>query len=136
MAKRLFRENPAPFNVYLLQTLMEDSAEDEGEELLVRYNLNGIELNDEGFQKLSAEISLAPMAGNFPLPWGKERVQLFFGEVPLGESLEPIVIRKGYVRQLLPGAKIGAQGVRPYYEVCTDPKLLDLARRKVGTPKS
>jgi hypothetical protein len=134
MAKRLFRENPAPFNVYLLQTLMEDSAEDEGEELLVRYNLNGIELNDEGFQKLSAEISLAPMAGNFPLPWGKERVQLFFGEVPLGESLEPIVIRKGYVRQLLPGAKIGAQGTRPYYEVCTDPKLLDLARRKVGTP--
>ena len=123
MAKRLFRENPAPFNVYLLQTLMEDSAEDEGEELLVRYNLNGIELNDEGFQKLSAEISLAPMAGNFPLPWGKERVQLFFGEVPLGESLEPIVIRKGYVRQLLPGARIGAQGVRPYYEVCTDPKF-------------
>jgi hypothetical protein len=134
MAKRLFQSNPAPFNVYLLQTLMEDSVEDEGEELLVRYNLNGIELNDEGFQKLSAEISLAPMGGNFPLPWGKERVQLFFGEVPLGESLEPIVIRKGYVRQLLSGAKIGAQGNRPYYEVCTDPKLLDLARRKVVSP--
>jgi hypothetical protein len=133
MAKRLFQANPAPFNVYLLQTLMEDSVEDEGEELLVRYNLNGIELNDEGFQKLSEEISLAPMAGNFPLPWGKERVQLYFGEVPLGESLEPIVVRKGFVRQLLPGAKIGAQGTRAYYEVCTDPKLLDLARRKVGS---
>ncbi|MGC2418115.1 MAG: hypothetical protein WA434_10245, partial [Candidatus Acidiferrales bacterium] len=136
MAKRLFKENPAPFNVYLLQTLMEDAVEDEGEELLVRYNLNGIELNEEGFQKLSAEISLAPMGGNFPLPWGKERVQLYFGEVPLGESLEPIVIRKGFVHQLLPGAKVGAQGTRPYYEVCTDPKLLDLARRKVGTPKN
>jgi hypothetical protein len=137
MAKRLFQANPAPFNVYLLQTLMEDAVEDEGEELLVRYNLNGIELNEEGFQKLSAEISLAPMGGNFPMPWGKERVQLYFGEVPLGESLEPIVVRKGFVRQLLPGAKIGAQGARPYYEVCTDPKLLDLARRKVGsTPKT
>ena len=43
------------------------------------------------------------MAGNFPLPWGKERVQLYFGEVPLGESIEPIVVRKGFVRQLLPG---------------------------------
>ena len=133
MAKRLFQANPAPFNVYLLQTLMEDVGADEGEELLVRYNLNGIELNEEGFQKLSAEISLAPMGGNFPLPWGKERVQLYFGEVPIGESLEPIVIRKGFVRQLLPGGKIGAQGNRAYYEVCTDVKLLDLARKKVST---
>jgi hypothetical protein len=134
MARRLFATNPAPFNVYLLQTLMEDAAADEGEELLIRYNHNGIEINEEGFQKLSTEISLAPMGGNFPMPWGKERVQLYFGEVPLGESLEPIVIRKGFVRQLLPGAKIGAQGTRAYYEVCTDPKLLELARKKVGTP--
>ena len=96
--------------VYLLQTLMERRAEDEGDELLVRYNLNGIELNEEGFQKLSAEISLAPMAGTFPLPWGKERVQLYFGELPLGESLEPIVIRKGFVRQLLPGGKMARRG--------------------------
>jgi len=132
MAKRLFRTNPSPFNVYLLQTLMEDAVEDEGEELLVRYNLNGVELNEEGFQKLSREISLAPMGGNFPMPWGKERVQLYFGEVPLGDSLEPIVIRKGFVRQLLPGGKIGAQGNRPYYEVCTDAKLLELTRKKVA----
>jgi hypothetical protein len=138
MAKRLFQENPSPFNVFLLQTLMEDAAEDEGEELLVRYNLNGIELNEEGYQKLATEISLAPLSGNFPLPWGKERVQMLFGEVPLGDSLEPIVIRKGFVRQLLPGAKIGAQGTRAYYEVCTDPKLLELARKKFATaaPKS
>ncbi|MGB0034501.1 MAG: hypothetical protein WBP79_03405 [Candidatus Acidiferrales bacterium] len=138
MAKRLFQQNASPFNVFLLQTLMEDAAEDEGEELLVRYNLNGIELNEEGFQKLGREISLAPMGGNFPLPWGKERVQLYFGEVPLGESLKPIVVRKGFVRQLLPGGKIGAQGNRAYYEVCTDPKLLELARKKVGSvsPKS
>ena len=103
---------------------MEDAAEDEGEELLVRYNLNGIELNEEGFQKLSAEISLAPMGGNFPMPWGKERVQLYFGEVPLGESLEPMVVRKGFVRQLLPGAKVGAQG--------TAAVLRSLHRRKTS----
>ncbi|HEY6443467.1 MAG TPA: hypothetical protein VIY66_09025 [Candidatus Acidoferrales bacterium] len=132
MAKRLFQSNPAPFNVYLLQTLMDDTTAEEGEELLVRYNLNGIELNEEGFQKLQREISLTPVGGNFPLPWGKERVQLYFGEVPLGESLEPIVIRKGLVHQLLPGGKIGDQGARAYYEVCTDAKLLDLARRKVS----
>jgi hypothetical protein len=133
IAKRLFASNPSPFNVFLLQPLMEDAAEDEGEELLVRYNLNGIELNEEGFQKLSAEIAMSPMGGNFPMPWGKERVQLYFGEVPLGDTLEPVVVRKGFVHQLLPGAKVGAQGTRAYYEVCTDPKLLELARKKFAT---
>ena len=133
ITKRLFRENSSPFNVFVLQPLMEDAAADEGEELLVRYNLNGIELNEEGFQKLSGEISLRPMTGNFTLPWGKEKVQLYFGEVPLGESLEPVVIRKGYVRQLLAGGKVGAQGTRAYYEICTDAKLLELARKKVSS---
>jgi hypothetical protein len=133
MAKRLFRENLSPFNVFVLQPLMEDAAADEGEELLVRYNLNGIELNEEGFQKLGVEISLRPMTGNFTLPWGKEKVQLYFGEVPLGESLEPVVIRKGFVRQLLAGGKVGAQGTRAYYEICTDGKLLELARKKVSS---
>jgi hypothetical protein len=138
MAKRLFQANPSPFNVFHLQSMMEEAVEEEGEELLIRYNLNGIELNEEGFQKLGAEISLAPMGGNFPLPWGKERVQIYFGEVPLGDALEPIVIRKGFVRQLLPGGKIGTQGTRAYYEVCTDPTLLELARKKFATvsPKS
>ena len=77
------RQNPSPFNVFLVQPLMEGAAEDEGEELLMRYNLNGIELNEEGFQKSAREISLAPHGGSFPMPWGKERVQLYFGEVPL-----------------------------------------------------
>jgi hypothetical protein len=130
MAKRLFKDNPSPFNVFLLQTLMEDAVEDEGEELVVRYNLNGIEMNEEGFQKVAAEIALAPMGGNFPMPWGKERVQLYFGEVPIGDTFVPIIIRKGFVRQLLPGGKIGAQGNRAYFEVCTHPKLLELARKK------
>lgn len=133
ITKRLFLNNPSPFNVFVLQPLMEDAAEDEGEELLVRFNLNGIEMNEDAFQKLSAEISMASMSGSFPMPWGKERVQLYVGEVPLGESLEPVVIRKGFVHQLLTGAKIGAQGTRPYYEVCTDARLLDLARKKFAT---
>ncbi|MGA8102382.1 MAG: hypothetical protein WB869_09530 [Candidatus Acidiferrales bacterium] len=130
MARRIIEENASPFNVFLLQSLMEDAGDD-GEELMVRYNLNGIELNEEGFQKLTKEISLAPMSGNFPMPWGKQRVELFFGEVPLGGSFEPLIIRKGIVRQLLPGGKIGEPGNRAYYEVCTHPKLLELARRKI-----
>jgi len=130
MAKRLFQENQSPFNLFQLQALMDEAAGDEGEIPLIRYNLNGIELNEEGFQKLGTEIGLSPMSGNFPMPWGKERVQLYFGEIPLGASLEPIIVRKGFLRQLLPGAKIGVPGSKAYYEVCTDARLLELARKK------
>ncbi len=132
VARRIFAQNPSPFNVFLLQTLMEDVADDEGEELLVRYNLNGIEMNEEGFEKLSGEISLTPLAGNFTMPWGKERVQLYIGELPLGNSLETIVVRKAAIRELLPDAKIGNPGPRSYYEVCTNPKLLEIARKKLA----
>lgn len=132
MARRLFAQNPSPFNIFLLQSMMEDASEEEGEELLIRYNMNGIELNEEAFTKLSSEISLAPIGGNFPMPWGKERAQLYFGEVPLSGVIEPIVVRKGFVRQLLPGAKIGDPGARAYYEVCTHPKLLELARKRIA----
>jgi len=136
LAKRLFQSNASPFNLFQLQALMDEAAGDEGEIPLIRYNLNAIELNEEGFEKLGTEIALAPMAGNFPMPWGKERVQLYFGEVPLGGSLEPIIVRKGFIRQLLPGAKIGAAGTKAYYEVCTDARLLEVARKKFPSPSS
>ena len=138
MAKRLFQAQLRRRSIcFQLQALMDEAAGDEGEIPLIRYNLNGIELNEEGFQKLAREIALSPMSGNFPMPWGKERVQLYFGEIPLGGSLEPIIIRKGFMRQLLPGAKIGAPGAKAYYEVCTDARLLELARKRFpNTPRN
>ena len=137
LAKRLLTNQGSDFSVFQFLTALEGASSEELDEFLVRYNMNGIELNEEGFQKLSAEILLAPMTGNFPMPWGKERVQLYFGEVPLGGSLEPIIIRKGFARQLLPGGEFGSQGTHAYYEVCTDEKLLDLARKKLAaTSKS
>ncbi|HEU5411984.1 MAG TPA: hypothetical protein VFU57_13260, partial [Candidatus Acidoferrales bacterium] len=95
MARRLFKENPSPFRVFLLQTVIEGAAEEEGDELLVRFNMNGIEMNEEAFQKLTSEISLFPLEGSFPMPWGKDRAQLYYGELPFGDALEPIVVRRG-----------------------------------------
>jgi class 3 adenylate cyclase len=134
VARRKLGKNPSPFNVFLLETVVEGTPEEDRDELLLRYNLNGISLNEEGFAKLTAEISLKPLEGNFPLPWGKERVQLFFGEVPIGDSLEPLVLRRGFVRRLEPDGNIGAPGTRAFYEVCTHPKLIDLARNKFSAP--
>jgi class 3 adenylate cyclase len=125
-AKRLLSENPSLFRLFLFQTMMEGVAEDEADEFLIRFNLNGVEVNEEGFQKLQEEISLTSVEANCVMPWGKERVTFFTGETPVGEGLEPILIRRGYVRQLLPDGKIGSAGTRAYYEVCTSPKLFEL----------
>jgi hypothetical protein len=132
-ARRMLAQNPSPFRLFLFQTMTEGVAEDEADEFLIRFNLNGVELNDEGFQKLQEEIALAPLEADCIMPWGKERVSFFYGETPVGEGLEPVLIRRGYVRQLLPGGKIGEAGTRPYYEVCVNPKVLDLVELLAAT---
>jgi len=112
---------------------MEDVAEDEADEFLIRFNLNGVELNEEGFQKLQEEIALTSIEADCVLPWGKERVAFYVGETPVGDGIEPVLIRRGYVRQLLPGGKIGSVGSRPYYEVCTSPQVFELIEYLTAT---
>ena len=132
-AKRLLAENPSPFRLFLFQTMMEGVAEDEADEFLIRFNLNGVELNEEGFQKLQEEIAMTSLDADCVMPWGKERVTFYFGETPVGEGLEPVLIRRGFVRQLLPDGHIGAAGTRAYYEVCTNPKVFELVEYLTAT---
>ncbi len=132
-AKRMLSQNSSLFRLFLFQTMTEGVAEDEADEFLIRFNLNGVELNDEGFQKLQEEIALTPLETDCVMPWGKERVTFFYGETPVGEGLEPVLIRRGFVRQLQPGGKIGEAGSRPYYEVCVNPKVLELAESLAAT---
>lgn len=131
VAKRLLADKPSPFRLFLFQTVMAGTSEEEAEEFLIRFNLNGIELNEEGFAKLSEEISLAKVEADCLLPWGKERATFYFGEVPIGEGVEPILIRKGQVRQLLPDGKIGAPGTHAYYEVCTSSEVIEPVRQRL-----
>jgi class 3 adenylate cyclase len=126
LAKRMLSGQKSHFCVYQFLTAMEGASAEELDEFLVRYNLNGIELNEEGFQKLSEEISLDSVETKLEMPWGKENVTLHYGEVPMGESVELLVLRKSLARELLPDGKIGAASSHPYYEVCTSAKLYDL----------
>ena len=125
-AKRLLSQNPSLFRLFLFQTMMEGAAEDEADEFLIRFNLNGVELNEEGFQKLQEEIALTSVEADCVMPWGKERVTFYVGETPVGERVEPVIIRRGFVHQLLADGRIGAACGRAYYEVCTSPKVFEL----------
>jgi hypothetical protein len=132
-ARRLLSQNRSLFRVFLFQTMMEGVAEDEADEFLLRFNLNGVELNEEGFQKLAEEIAMTSLEADCLMPWGRERVTFYFGEAPIGEGLEPVLIRRGFVRQLLPDGRIGVAGTRAYYEVCTSPQVFELVECLTAT---
>jgi hypothetical protein len=126
LAKRILAAQKTDFALFQFLTAMEGASAEELDEFLVRYNMNGIELNEEGFQKLSEEILLEQVNIHVEMPWGKEEVSLFAGEVPMGESVEVLVVRKGLARQLLPDGRVGPASDHNYYEVCTSPALYDL----------
>ncbi|HUC52905.1 MAG TPA: hypothetical protein VMR90_02590 [Candidatus Cybelea sp.] len=136
LAKRMLTGQKTHFSVFQFLNTMEGASAEELDEFLVRYNHNGIELNDEGFQKLSEEISLESIETKLEMPWGKQNVTLYYGEVPLGESVELLVLRKSFARQLLPDGKIGGPTTHPYYEVCTSPALYELVAALIRTQQA
>lgn len=125
LAKRMLAGQKTLFSIFQFLTAMEGASAEELDEFLVRYNMNGIELNEEGFTKLGEEISLETFRAPLEYPWSKEEVTLYYGEVPMGESVEVLVLRKGVARQLLPDGKIGKASDHNYYEVCTNPVLYE-----------
>lgn len=126
LAKRMLAGQKTPFSVFHFLTTLEGASAEELDEFLVRFNMNGIEMNDEGFDKLREEISLEKLETKLDMPWGKQEVSLFYGEVPIGESVELIVVRKGMARELLPDGNIGKTSDHSYYEVCTSPAIYEL----------
>jgi hypothetical protein len=126
LAKRLLGKQKTLFSVFQFLTAVEGASAEELDEFLVRFNLNGIELNEEGFQKLSEEISLESFSTKLEMPWGKQEVVLYYGEVPMGEGVELVVLRQAVARELLQDGKIGQPCDHKYYEVCTSPALYDL----------
>jgi hypothetical protein len=133
LAKRMLASQKTHFKTFQFLTAMEGASAEELDEFLVRYNMNGIELNEEGFAKLSEEISLDSIETKLEMPWGKENVTLHYGEVPMGDNVELLVLRKAFARQLLPDGKVGPPTEHPYYEVCTSPALYDLVAALVRT---
>ncbi|HVH72352.1 MAG TPA: hypothetical protein VNB49_14745, partial [Candidatus Dormibacteraeota bacterium] len=133
LAKRMLAKHKSHFSVFHFLNTMEGASAEELDEFLVRYNMNGIELNEEGFKKLSEEISLDTIETKLEMPWGKQNVTLYYGEVPLGESIDLLVLRKAFARQLLPDGKMGRATEHCYYEVCTSPALYDLVAALIRT---
>ena len=51
VARRMLGDKSSLFRLFVFQPGMEGAQEDEADEFLIRFNLNGVELNEEGFRQ-------------------------------------------------------------------------------------
>ncbi|MCP4345436.1 MAG: hypothetical protein GY795_07910 [Desulfobacterales bacterium] len=127
--RKKMADHKYPFNLFLFQTASEEDIAATADDLFVRYNVNGIELNSEGFEKLSTEIDLRVVdvsirginkgdkfyTGKFPTTIGKyQRLVIRESNIPKvdADSLNVIQLTS-----------------RKYYEVCTNPKLYEYIKK-------
>jgi len=92
--------------------------------LIVRYNVNGIELSEDGFKKLTSEINLK--AVSYPASMN-ENVKLYTGKVPtVNCNFQPIAIRESAIYEVKPETMdVIGETCRKYYEVCTHQEIYD-----------
>ena len=123
LRKRLKNQNPI-FNLYVFKNAAEEETEDTAEDFFLRYNVNGIELSVDGFNKLTKEINLKSIiytAGK------NENVKLYTGKVPtvIG-NYQPIAIREATIYEVKPETvDVTGETKRNYYEVCTHQDIYD-----------
>ena len=117
------------FNLYVYQTASEKDRLKTSDDISLRYNVNGIELNPGGFKKLSKEINLTTVKANIP-ELKRKNVKLHTGKFPLTSGrYQRLVIRESKIRQLHPDTFASLKPTnRSFYEVCTHPAVYQHVR--------
>jgi len=115
-----------PFNLYVFQKASENSALTPTDNVLLRHNVNGIELNAEGFEKLSREIDLKSLECHLP-ELQAEKIRVHTGKFPtVTGKYHRLIIREGRISIISPhDFSIIQKTDKKYYEVCTHPLLYE-----------
>lgn len=118
------------FNLFVFKNVLRSENDEDADDLYMRYNVNGIELDSNGFNKLSKEITLHPIT--YPSAKNK-KMKLYSGKVPtLSGNYQPIVIREDIVTEIHPEKfEILGNTFDKYYEVCTHRQIYEFAENKV-----
>jgi hypothetical protein len=122
MLRRRLKDQQRLFNLFVFQSAAAEEIGATADDLSLRYNVNGIELNQEGFAKLTGEISLKGVKYRTA---DNEEVQLYTGTVPtLTGNYQRLIIREADVLEVKPETmKAIGKTSRKYYEVCTHPAI-------------
>jgi hypothetical protein len=121
--RRLKNQNPL-FNLFEFKNAAEEETRDSADDFSLRYNVNGIELSVDGFNKLGQEINLKTVVYKA----GKdENVKLYTGKVPtVNGNYQHLAIREATVYEIkLETMEITGETSQKYYEVCTSHEIYD-----------
>lgn len=101
----------------------------------LRYNVNGIELNKEGFVKLQSELTLQEVT--LVLPRDDTPTTFFFGKYPdLNGALHRLIIRLGHIRSFdQRHPQLGIPTSEAFYEVIVDDTLRAQVEEAVNADK-
>jgi hypothetical protein len=125
--RKALKNKATPFNLYVFQSETETVVGKTSDDLLLRYNVNGIELNADGFKKLSEEINLVAVECDIP-ELHKDRFTVYTGTFPtITGRYKRLIIREAHVPKINPETKaVRELTPKKYYEVCTHPKVYQL----------
>lgn len=129
--KRLKNQNPL-FNLFEFKNAMEEDIDASAEDTSLRYNVNGVELSVDGFNKLVKEINLKKViykAGR------GENVNLYTGKVPtVSGNYQQIAVRESTVYAIKPETmEVTGETSKKYYEVCTSHEIYDFINNLSAT---
>ncbi len=127
--RKIFSKMKPAFNLYVYQTASEDDMLKTSDDISVRYNVNGIDLNPDGFKKLSKEINLTTFNTDIP-ELKRKNIKLHTGKFPLTSGrFQRLVIRESKIRQIHPDTFASLKLTnRSYFEVCTHPAVYQHVR--------
>lgn len=129
LLRKIFKSHNDIFNLFVFENEADDISETAGEDSTYRYNVNGIELNEDGFSKLINEINLQALV--FPSDTN-ENIKLYTGKVPLANgNYQRIAVREAPIHKLQPSALDAAGKIsKKYYEVCTHQDIYDFTDKQ------
>jgi hypothetical protein len=130
--RHIIRKNISPFNLFVFQGASDEEVEKTADDLFLRYNVNGIELNEAGFRKLAQEIDLKQFVGDIP-DLQLEKVRLYTGKFPTKSGrYQRLVLRESDVPAVKPKDLSQLHFThRKYYEVCTSPTLYKATKHMI-----
>jgi hypothetical protein len=104
------------------------------EDVLVRFNLDGIQLSEGAFKKLREEVVLEQHEISAEDGFGSKQVRLYAAEVPTAtNAFRELIVREGRVAKVNP-ADLSHCGwtERKYFEVCAEPGVTGLLQRRAA----
>ncbi|MFZ7125195.1 MAG: hypothetical protein ACOWWM_03455 [Desulfobacterales bacterium] len=119
-----------PFNVYVFEPVPEDRPL--VTEPMVRYNVGGIEIDPEGFEKLKREIQLKRMEFHLK-SLQKDPITVYAGSFPTQSgATQSLIIREAPVHMIsLKDMKVRGRSGSRYYEVCTHPAVYQAVKARL-----